>query len=276
MTEHSLQEELETRILHGVSCEWERAIWALDPPYRRKMRPPLFTLRDLNGRWGSWNGERREIALSRRLVLDHPWGAVREVLLHEMAHQMAEEVFGARDAQPHGRPFQDACRLLRADPGSVESTRALYGTTAASGEDRILIRVKKLMALASSPDRHEAEAAMAKAHQLIARHNIDLLEGGERRGFVSVLIGAPALRHHAEDYSLANLLQDFYFVRGIWVSSYVLEKRKMGRAFEVSGTLSNVKIAAYVHDFVRRFIHTQWRAYNEGRGLNRSRRTDFS
>jgi len=273
------QEELEKRILHGLSCEWERALWVLDPSYREKMRPPLFGLRDMNNRWGTWWGEKREIYLSRNLVLNHSWGSVREVLLHEMAHQMAEEVLGAENESPHGSFFLEACHLLRANPrasGNYKTLDERISQETSSSEDRILLRVKKLMALAESPNRHEAEAAMTKTHDLIAKYNLDLLGRVEKRDFISVFVGRPGLRHFAEDYFLAHLLQDFYFVQGIWVSSYVPEKRKMGRVLELNGTIPNAKMASYVHDFVKRFIQSQWAEYNKDKGLNRYRLTDFA
>jgi hypothetical protein len=50
----------------------------------------------------------------------------------------------------------------------------------------------------------------------------------------------------------------------------------MGRVFEISGVLSNVQMAHYVHDFVQRFIEQQWREYNVNKGLNHLRRSDFA
>jgi len=118
--------------------------------------------------------------------------------------------------------------------------------------------------------------AMAKAHEFIEKYNIELLARDEERQFVSVFVGKPALRHFREDYHLAGLLQDFYFVYGIWVPAYVLDKGKMGSVLEISGTIQNVRIASYVHDFVKRFIDCQWQGYNKKRGLNRYRKTDFA
>lgn len=273
------QEELERRILHGLASEWERAIWILDPPYRKHLRPPLFSLRDLNGRWANWSGDRREISLSRKFVLNYPWGSVREVLLHEMAHQLAEEVLGSQHETPHGPLFQKACHLLRANPkasGSYQPLDARILRESSAPEDRILVRVRKLLALAGSPDHHEAEAAMAKAHELIAKYNLDLRQEKQPKEYLSLLIGEAALRHFSEDYALANLLQDFYFVRGIWVSCYVPKRGRMGRSLEISGTLPNVKIAGYVFDFVRRFIGAKWAEYNHAKSLNRYRLTDFA
>jgi len=118
--------------------------------------------------------------------------------------------------------------------------------------------------------------SMAKAHELIAKYNLRLLEQDDSRDFANVFVGRPALRHPREDYALANLLQEFYFVQGIWVPAYVLEKGKMGRVLEISGTEQNIRLASYVHDFVRRFIEAQWRTYNERKGLGRRRKTDYA
>jgi hypothetical protein len=72
------------------------------------------------------------------------------------------------------------------------------------------------------------------------------------------------------------LLEDFYFVHGIWVPAYVVEKGKMGNVLEISGTAQNVRIAAYVHDFIRHFIDSQWTEYNQQKRLNQHRKTDFA
>jgi hypothetical protein len=138
------------------------------------------------------------------------------------------------------------------------------------------LRIKKLMSLAESGNRHEAEAAMAKAHDLMKKYNLQLLAQSRAPDYISIFVGAPALRHFRESYYIANLLQDYYFVEGLWVSAYVLAKGKMGRVLEISGTRRNIKIASYVYDFVNRYIDSQWEAYKNGRKLNRHRKSDFA
>ena len=274
-----IQEELECRILHGLSCEWDLAVQELNSVHQEKLRKPLFGLHDMKSKWGYWSSEKREICLSRNLVLEHSWASVLEVLFHELAHQFAEEVLGADNEPPHGPTFESACDLLRANPRASGNYRALderilHGSV--SPEDKFLVRIKKLMALAQSKNLHEAEAAMAKAHELIKKYNVDFLAKDENRDFVSFFVGKPALRHFREDYGLSNLLQDFYFVYGIWVPAYVLDKGKMGRVLEISGTIQNIKIACYVHDFVQRFIDLKWNKYKKDKRLNRYRKTDFA
>ena len=278
-TKIKIQQDLEHRILHGMACEWEAAWRCLDQDKQQLIRKPTFAIKELKNQWGTWSPQKREIALSRQLVLNYPWDSIRDVLLHEMAHQMAQQLWNTPGQMPHGTAFKQACQLLRIDSAASASyaplqDRLLRDTSTA--HDRHMLRVKKLLALAESKNRFEAEAAMAKAHELIARHNIELNRGDDRRQFLSIFIGAPALRHPREDYYLANLLQDFYFVSGIWVPAYVIEKQKMGRVLEISGTAQNLKIADYVHGFIIQFIDAQWQNYNHERKMNRYRKTDFA
>ncbi|MBW2100434.1 MAG: DUF2786 domain-containing protein, partial [Deltaproteobacteria bacterium] len=220
-----IQEKLERRILHGLSCQWEEVLWILSPSLRESMQKPFFSLRDMKNRLGYWHRQRHEICLSRAFVLNHPWDAVVEVLVHETAHQFADTVLGAYGETPHGPTFQKACQLLRTNPeasGSYEPLHDRIANERLTSEDKIMVRVKKLMALAESQNQHEAEAAMAKAHELIEKYNINLISRNENRDFVSIFVGTPALRHFREEYHLSGLLQDFYFVSGIWVSAYVL------------------------------------------------------
>src|SRR3972149_5166729 len=119
------REAWDRSLLHGLACEWENSLWVLSPSHRKMMRPPLFSLREMEDRWGSWLGKKREISLSRNLVLNHPWDAVCEVLLHEIAHQFTEEVFAAHHEPPHGPQFQKACHLLRANPNASRNDQPL-------------------------------------------------------------------------------------------------------------------------------------------------------
>ena len=273
------RQELERCILHGMACEWETAVLDLDPINRQRIRRPLFAIKELKTQWGNWSPEKREIALSRRLVMNYPWDSIREVLLHELAHQIAQQLLGASAQTPHGAAFHRACKMLRIQPAASANYQPLQDRMqklTPSHHDTRMLRVKKLLALAESKNRFEAEAAMTKAHELIARHNIELNIDEAKRQFVSIFIGSPALRHPREDYHLANLLQDYYFVSGIWVSAYVIGKGKMGRVLEISGTVQNLKLAEYVHGFIVHFIDAQWRKYNQTKKLNRFRKTDFA
>ena len=275
-----LSAAFERQVLQGVAAEWEHALWQLPQWIRDRLRRPLFSIRETCRRLGSWHAGRREISLSGDLVRHHGWDDVRDVLLHEMAHQVASQALGAANEPAHGQRFTEACRLLNADPAASGTYRSLrerlHQGEALSDADKTMVRIRKLMALAESSNPNEARSAMAKAYELIARHNIDLIERSERQSYISIFIGRPCLRHFRESYHLANLLQDYYFVQGVWVQAWVLEKGKMGRVLEISGTHKNVQIAEYVHASVQRYIDTSWKAYARGKRLARARKTDFA
>jgi hypothetical protein len=82
-----IQEKLERHFLHGLACEWECAQEFLNAQNKVKLRKP---------------SEKKEICLNRDLLYNHTWGAVREILIHEMAHQFAEQALGGHDEPPHG------------------------------------------------------------------------------------------------------------------------------------------------------------------------------
>lgn len=272
-------EGLEQRILHGLSCEWDVALSDVNRDQRKQMIKPLFTLRDFKNRLGYWSSEKREIGLSRQFVMNHSWNDIREVLLHEMAHQFASDVSNVHHEPPHGRCFQNACRILRANPQAagtyIPFSRLIFRETECES-DKIRLRIQKLMALAQSSNLFEAEAAMIKAHELMAKYEVEQIVQKVHRDYFSIFVGKPALRHFRENYSLAHLLIDYYFVKGIWIGAYVVEKGKMGSVLEISGTAQNLQIASYVFDFIHQFIESEWKIYNADGKLNRYRKTDFS
>ncbi|MGD9004926.1 MAG: SprT-like domain-containing protein, partial [Desulfobacterales bacterium] len=116
LSETLVQQDLERSLLHGIACEWESAWLGLDPDKQQLLRKPTFAIKDMKNQWGNWSAEKRQIAISRHLVHDYSWDSVRDVLLHEMAHQIAHELFGASTQTPHGPAFQQACELLRIHP----------------------------------------------------------------------------------------------------------------------------------------------------------------
>jgi len=276
----SVQSSFDRQILRGLLAEWENALWQLPESLRRSIKRPLFALRDMPTRLGCWSREKREITLSRDIVSGHPWDDVKEVLLHEMAHQVAHEGLQATSEPDHGDCFRQACRLLRANPAASGTYRPLH-VRLHQGEDlndrdRIVVRVHKLMALAESSNPNEAQAAMRKAHELISRHNVNLIAQGADQDYHSIFLGTPHLRHFREAYHLAHLLQDYYFVQGMWIQAWVLEKGRMGRVLEISGTRKNVRIAEYIHAAISRYIDGAWADYRRGNSLNQYRKTDFA
>lgn len=275
-----LQSSLDRQILRGLLAEWENALWLLPDPLRQAVKKPILAIRDMPNRLGCWSPAKREIALSREIVSNGRWDDLKEVLLHEMAHQVTHEGLRATSESDHGGSFRQACKLLRANPAASGAFRCLHERLHRGEElddrDRIVVRIHKLMALAESSNPNEAHAAMRKAHELISRHNVRLIAEKRSQEYHSIFLGTPRLRHFREAYHLAHLIQDFYFVQCMWIQAWVVEKDRMGRVLEISGTRKNITIAEYVHDTLCRYIDSAWADYRRGKGLNRYRKTDFA
>jgi len=252
-------------VLEALRLEWHLAWWCLPERFRAKMHLPGFEIRDMEGRWGTWYGDRKLMVLNSRLIQTTDWPCIREVLRHEMAHQLADEAFHTSETS-HGEQFREACRLLNADPRASGSLPSIYQWIHEHDQetDPRVDKIRKLLALAASPHPHEAEAAMLKAHELMTRFNVDPHRSKDAE-YVSMCIGAPAFRHSTADDALAAILRDFYFVETIYVSITVPSSAKKGSILEISGTSENVKMASYVSDFLHMAIMEQTKA----RGIER-------
>ncbi|MFZ2955845.1 MAG: DUF2786 domain-containing protein [Candidatus Ozemobacteraceae bacterium] len=274
---------LEHRILNGLVAEWNNALSWFRYRYRNEMGmkipQPGFMLRDMQP-LGQWNRVEKVISLKREFVLTHPWDAVVDVLRHEIAHQIVDQVLGSPPESPHGPAFHQACRMVRADPRSTNEYQSLHDCIRqgkASEADKILAKVNKLLALAQSPSDHEAREAMRKAHALMRSFNLECLERRTQRDFFSMFLGKPSLRHYPESSWLSCLLREYYFVETIWIPAYALEKDKMGRVLEISGTPENLAMAEYVWMFVEHYIEQAWDEYRRERKVSgRRRQSDFA
>jgi hypothetical protein len=245
---------LEAALLRQLAETWEEIN---GNHFRRRLERPAFLLHDGDSRLGAWNGVRRTISLSRALVLDRPWGVVREVLKHEMAHQFVEEVLGERDETAHGPTFERVCRQFGFDAAAAGLPEAALP----GREQPVLRRVTKLLALAESSNRHEAEAAMAEARRLMLKHNIEEAVAAAREGFSFRHVGIAKRRTDAHEQLLAGILGDHFFVEVIWVPSYLAREGKRGRVLELCGTIANLEVAAYVHGFLLETGERLWREH---------------
>lgn len=157
--------------LLGLQQQWSVETVYLQPRERARMTMPVFWLSDFSRTWGRWDRGTRQIAIRRDLVHDYPWSCIRDVLRHEMAHQYVDEILGGEET-PHGPRFRQACRVLRADAKATCEYTPLHARDPSRGlteEDRLVARVKKLLALGESPNPHQAQAALAKAHKLMGK-----------------------------------------------------------------------------------------------------------
>ena len=237
------------------------------------LKRPLFILGDSKKKLGSWDGNRRTLMISRQHILSHDWETVVDTLRHEMAHQYVQEHLGLGAAAPHGREFRDACELLRCDPAAQADGTAMGKLEDSPAEkDRKLGRIKELLALAGSPNEHEAATAMRLAQKYLLKYNLDFDDLPGERSYDFLYLGDCASRVQEYQYVLSNILQEYFFVLAIWTYSYDPRRDKPGKRLQICGTRQNLEIASYVYDYVMGAAGPLWEAHKAATSTKKKRR----
>lgn len=249
MTE-SVRPVLEAALLRELA---ERYRWENRTRFGNRLVPPVLMLSDATTRLGRWVQATRTLELSRAMVFERPWLEVLSVLEHEMAHQYVGEVLGVRDESPHGETFRRICAERGIDARAA-------GAPIPSSEqdliiDRVLERIRKLLALAGSSNQHEAELAMKKAHELMLRHNV---EAAATREYEVRHLGDPTKRGTRVEADIAALLAEYFFVKVIRVPAYVATLARQGAVYEIAGSRANVEMAAHVYAFLLATAERLW------------------
>src|SRR3954471_3222119 len=102
-----LTAQLEAALVRELAGVWA---WENAVRFKGAMTAPVIVLDDVATRLGSWRHATRQLAMSRKLVVERPWHDVVAVLEHEMAHQYVDEVLKVAGESPHGDTFQRVCK----------------------------------------------------------------------------------------------------------------------------------------------------------------------
>ncbi|MBP8807416.1 MAG: DUF2786 domain-containing protein [Kofleriaceae bacterium] len=248
-----LTADLEAALLRELARCFD---WENHARFGKRLRPPTLALSDTATRLGQWVRATRTLELSRPLVVARPWPEVVSVLLHEMAHQYVDEVLAVRGEDAHGPTFQRVCAERGIDARAHGAPVPEDGDRAAG--DRVLERIRKLLALAGSANQHEAEAAMRTAHGLMLRYNVDGV--GQRHAYQVRHVGDPTARRSTAEGMIAVLLAEFFFVRVIQIPVYLPALGRHGQVFELTGTAANLDMAEHVFEFLRATAERLWHA----------------
>jgi hypothetical protein len=266
-----LSAQLEAALLREVAEQYRHLALAY---FKGALKMPQFELVISRARLGRWIPSTRTIELSRPLVLEQPWGIVVEVLKHEMAHQYVGEILGEDGESAHGPRFRSVCQKLGIDAAASGMPIPKPGAAQAE-QGKVGERIARLLALAESPNVHEAEAAMAAAQRLLLKHNIELRSTRTAQGYAWRHLGEPTGRTTEAERVLSLILGKHFFVEAIWVPVYRPTLGKRGSVLEICGTPENVEIAEYVHGYLVQTADRLWMEHKVEQGIfsNRERRT---
>jgi hypothetical protein len=248
--------------------------------YGVRLRPVIFSISRGQSTWGQWDPVTRCISLSQDLILTESWQNVIGILKHEMAHQYADEVLKINDI--HGDAFQTACKVL-AVPNEfrharVSTTKPLQTwrkSNSLATENSILRKAEKLLSLAQSENEHEAYLAMEKVQALFLKHNICKEEIKQKCEFFTLVIDTQKKRIDKACAMIASILNEFYFVRVIFSSTFDTRSCESTKTLEVVGTRENVLMAEYVYHFLQNTLASLWTQYKQREFTTNADRTPY-
>jgi len=236
--------------------------------FKGRLRRPAIGLSGDSKQLGRWTYTTRTLEIARTLYLNHGWGAVVEVLKHEMAHQFVDEVLGALGEPAHGPEFRRVCEERAID---YRASGLPHVGPIDDEQKRVLERIAKLLALAESANLHEAHSAMNAAQRLMLKHNVDTISTRTTGSYSFRHLGKPSGRVDESQRILAGLIADHFFVEAIWVPVWRPLEAKRGNILEVCGTEANLELAEYVYAFLNETAERLWREYRREQGVGGNR-----
>ena len=263
-------DDRERRWTHALYREFDNACYQ----YRVSLRRPFIRIDTSRGRWGMWDGTSRIMGISRHLIETYRWDAVIDVLKHEMAHMIVNENF-LNPSHVHDESFSRAARMLGVAPwacASEEQMAELYHKHEIEREnppdDRLTQKVKKLLALANSPNEHEALLAIQRVKEIYASHNLSQLADRKPGKYVYTILHHHQKRIPQYQSTIASILASHFFVEVIHSHLYDAASFAHYKVIEILGTIDNVKMAEYVYFYLYNNLPVLWDAYKRSHGAS--------
>ncbi|MEY2742525.1 MAG: hypothetical protein RIS21_893 [Planctomycetota bacterium] len=234
----------ERATLLALKAEWVAINHTL---FEGALRSPMIDWSDGMTLLGAWITGQRRLTLSRTFVASSPWGRVVEVLKHETAHQYVDEALHIVDESAHGATFRRVCEERGIDARAAGMPEVAVDDESAS----VRRRIEKLLALAGSPNPHEAAAAASMARKLRLKHRLDV-GTSDSADYGWKQLGPVLGRVTEVDRWLAHILEAHAFVEVVFVTSYDTARSERGRILEVCGTAADLEFAEWMYVFLRR------------------------
>lgn len=215
----------------------------------------IVVFEDLS-RLGYFDSRTYELGLSKKLMYQAKDEVLKNIIRHELAHFMCYLLYGPRVL--HGEEFHNLCKSFRWGPevyGAYANIDLENSKIESVDEktEKLLARLKKLLALASSDNIHERELATLKANQLLLEHNLDsakLSRSDEDTVYVKRVLEAS--RKNSKHVAIYEILKTFFV-------SPVFNHGKSIFYLEVIGDKTSVELAEYVAHFLDLELDFIWK-----------------
>ncbi|MDR1577149.1 MAG: SprT-like domain-containing protein [Deltaproteobacteria bacterium] len=221
--------------------------------------------------WGFYNPEEFTIGLNLTMFESCPWTTITGILAHETAHQavyfLSPQAWRAESS--HGPTFQKFCQRMGlnpvfAAPGCDEDVMRHppnpFGPQKKMEPNPILIKVQKLLALSSSPEPAEAEAALAAAGRLMAKHNLEMVNNPSpgQQEYERWVLPLGSLRRTMKSLLIGAIIKCHFFVETITIDHYDHLTNRHQKALEILGRPINLVMAKHVFLFLNERTESLW------------------
>ena len=255
--------------------EHENICWK----YKVEISKPTIEIFTTEKKLGQWVSKFKTIKIDLNLIRNYSWDIVINILKHEMAHQIVDEIFTCDDK--HGEIFTQACGMIgvpeefrSASADIPNSVKRIVEKRFDSDNAKMLEKVRKLFSLAKSPNENEALLSMKKAHELIEKHNIQRIEQGDGSRYVYEIITHKKKRIESYQRRICSILLDFYFVDIVYPHLFDQVSCQTYKTFEILGTPENVRIAQHVYFFLINQLNIMWDNHKKGlKSKNKNKRS---
>ena len=122
-------------------------------------------------------------------------------------------------------------------------------------DEKIILKIQKLLELGNSTSENEAKQATSKAYKLLAKHNLSLQELKDvTKEYVEQDLDCKHFRTPTEYAYVLGILRTNFFVVPIFTTEWFSSKLKCKglKSYKLFGTPSNIKIAIYVFEYLTR------------------------
>lgn len=119
--------------------------------------------------------------------------------------------------------------------------------------EAIIRKIQKLLALAESDNKHEAEAAATKASELLLKYNLDMQTAQQNLDYTKEIVFEGA-RVTKETKWIEGILIDYFHIKIL--RHY--DRRIRETTVYFVGDKANVEVAKYVFEFLSRAYRSLW------------------
>jgi len=136
-------------------------------------------------------------------------------------------------------------------------------------ENKIIEKIQKLLALSGSANENESKAAMVKAQELMAKHNIEMqsIENHDSEYIREKTDNYK--RESVEEKYIASILCKYFFVS-------IVRTRKSGYSYlNIVGEKNNVKTAIHMRQYLTNTFKALWREYKIETGAAQKAKQSF-